>query len=171
MSETQDDAGATNDETAKVSELMRGITFAMLTTVAEDGTCRARPMAHQDVEFDGDLWFVTSRKAPKVEEITANPKVGVTLSSTRSWVSISGSAAVVEDREKLEQVWSKDMDAWFPQGPDDSVVLIKVTGKSAEYWDGPGGRVATVLSFLKVKATGDRYDANDHDKVDLQPTG
>jgi general stress protein 26 len=164
-------SSSASQETEKVAELMRGIKFALLTTVEPDGTCIARPMAHQDVEFDGDLWFVSSRNARKVDQIAANPRVGVTFSSTRSWVSVSGTAAVVEDLDKLKEVWSTDMDAWFPQGPDDSLVLIKVTGDAAEYWDGPGGRVSTALSLVKTKVTGQRYDANDHDTVDLQSAG
>ena len=60
------------------------------------------------------------------------------------------------------------MEAWFPQGPeDDSIVLIKVTGETAEYWDGPGGRVSSVLSLVKSKLTGERYSGGDNDKVDL----
>lgn len=60
------------------------------------------------------------------------------------------------------------MEGWFPQGPDDpSVVVIKVTGETAEYWDTPGGLVASVLSLVKVKTTGKRYAGNDHDTVEL----
>lgn len=169
MSDSPDNTAT--PETEKVAGLMRDIKFALLTTVEPDGTCIARPMVHQDVDFDGDLWFVSSRKARKLDHIATNPRVGVTLSSTRSWVSLSGAATVVEDQDKLEQVWSTDMDAWFPSGPDDSVVLIKVEADTAEYWDGPGGRVSTVLSLVKTKLTGERYDANDHDTVDLQPAG
>jgi len=52
--------------------------------------------------------------------------------------------------------------------PDDaSVVLIKVEGNSAEYWDSPGGRLATVFSFAKAKVTGRRIEGGENEKVDL----
>ena len=153
---------------AKVADLTSDIKFAMLTTVDADGELVSRPMQHQQVEGDGDLWFVSSRDSRKVSHVRSNPHVAVTLASTSSWVSINGSAEVVEDVQKVKDLWSAGMEAWFPQGPeDDSVVLIKVTGETAEYWDTPGGRVATVLSLAKAKVTGERYSGGENEKVDL----
>ena len=37
-------------------------------------------------------------------------------------------------------------------------MLIQVDSESAEYWDTPGGRVASVFSFVKAKATGEPYE-------------
>jgi general stress protein 26 len=60
------------------------------------------------------------------------------------------------------------VEAWFPDGPDDDgVVLLKVEADSAEYWDSPGGRVATAISFAKAKLTGERYSGGENEKVDL----
>ena len=125
-------------------------------------------MSHQDVEFGGDLWFISSRESRKVEHIRANPHVAVTLASSDTWVSLNGTGEIVDDADKADELWSAEMEAWFPQGPDDeSIVCIKVTGATAEYWDTPGGRVATVLSLAKAKLTGERYTAGDNDVVDL----
>jgi general stress protein 26 len=156
------------EQTAKVAELIRDIKFAMLTTVDDQGSFISRPMAHQDVEFDGDLWFFSSRDSRKVEHIQANPHVGVVLASADTWVSINGSAETVEDDAKSTELWGPEMEAWFPGGREDpSVVLLKVNGESAEYWDTPGGRVSSVLSFVKAKATGKRYDGGENEQVDL----
>ena len=155
-------------DVSKVAELAKGIRIAMLTTVDDDGKFISRPMAQQEVEFDGDLWFFAERDSRKVRHILGNPHVGVTLSSNDTWVSIDGSAAVVADVEKARELWNSWVEAWLPQGPEDpSVVLIKVTGDSAEYWDTPGGRVSSVLSFAKAKVTGQRYDGGENEKVDL----
>jgi len=151
-----------------VARLTRGIRIAMLTTIDGDGHFVSRPMAQQEVEFDGDLWFLAERDSRKVAHITANPKVGVTLSSHDTWVSISGSAAVVEDPAKALDLWNAWVEAWMPQGPEDpSVVLIKVTGETAQYWDTPGGRVASLISFAKAKVTGKPYDGGESETVRL----
>jgi len=42
-----------------------------------------------------------------------------------------------------------------------------VEADSAEYWDSPGGRLATVLSFAKAKITGERIEGGENEKVDL----
>lgn len=152
----------------KIAELADGITFAMLTTVDDTGAFVSRPMAQQDRDFDGDLWFLSARDSRKVAHIEANPHVNVALTSRDVWISINGSAQVVDDRAKVSELWTPQMDGWFPQGPDDpSVVAVRVDGEAAEYWDTPGGLVASALSFVKVKATGQRYTGNDNEVVDL----
>jgi hypothetical protein len=53
-------------------------------------------------------------------------------------------------------------------GPrDPSVVLIKVNSETAEYWDSPGGRVTSFISFAKAKVTGERYEGTEIEIVDL----
>jgi general stress protein 26 len=152
----------------KIAELAKGIDFAMLTTVDETGAFVSRPMAQQDTDFDGDLWFLSSRDSRKVAHITARPRVGVALTSRDVWISVDGTAEVLHDPDRAEELWSPQMEGWFPQGPrDDSVVVVKVTGQSAEYWDTPGGLVASALSLVKVKATGKRYQGNENEVVDL----
>lgn len=42
-----------------------------------------------------------------------------------------------------------------------------VVGDSAEYWDSPGGRLATVLSLVKAKVTGRPYDGGENETVSL----
>jgi Pyridoxamine 5'-phosphate oxidase like len=45
------------NEIRKIGDLIREIRICMLATVDEDGYPHSRPMAAQQVEFDGDLWF------------------------------------------------------------------------------------------------------------------
>ena len=145
------------DDVAKLAELTKDIRIAMLTTVDEHGSFTARPMAQQQVEPDGSLWFFAERDAHVVTHITANPHVGVALSSGDSWVSINGTATVVDDLAKKRELWNTVVEAWLPQGAEDpNVVLIRVQSESAEYWDTPGGRVASALAFAKTKITGER---------------
>ena len=156
------------DGLKEVQDILGKADIAILTTVSLDGQLVSRPLALQAKDFDGDLWFFSSRDSRKVQHVQANPHVAVTLASSSTWVSINGSATVVEDVQKAKDLWSVDMEAWFPQGPEDpSIVMIKVTGETAEYWDGPGGRVSSVLSLVKSKVTGKRYSGGDNEKVEL----
>jgi general stress protein 26 len=160
-----------NDETGEISrlaELAKGIKIAMLTTVDEEGHFISVPMAQQEVEFDRDLWFFAERDSRVVRNLTLNPHVGVTLSSSDTWISIDGDGEVIEDAAKARDLWNSWVEAWLPQGPDDpNLVLIKVTGHGAEYWDTPGGRAASILSFAKAKITGKRYEGAENEQVDL----
>jgi general stress protein 26 len=158
----------TDDQTRKVAELLRGERFAFLTTITMDGRLTSRPMTLQEVEFDGDLWFFAERDSNPVRHIAASPEVNVGAGSGGSWVSLTGDAVVVDDVAKKRELWNSGAEAWLPQGPDDaSVVLIKVRADSAEYWDTPGGRLATAFSFVKAKVTGSRIEAGENRKVEL----
>ena len=158
----------TTDDTRKVAELLKGERFGCLTTITMDGRLTSRPMTLQEVEFDGDLWFFAERDSNPVEHIAASPEVNVGVGSGGTWVSLTGDAIVVEDAAKKRELWNSAVEAWFPQGPDDGgVVLIKVQAQSAEYWDTPGGRLATAFSFVKAKVTGRRIEGGENEKVDL----
>lgn len=157
------------EDTKKVADLIKDANrIAMFTTRAPDGTLTSRPMALQETEFDGDLWFFATRDSRKVSHVTADPQVNVGVGSADTWVSLTGSARVVQDDAKKRELWNKGVEAWFPNGPEaDDIVLIKVDGESAEYWDTPGGKIATALSFAKAKTTGKPYDGGENEKVEL----
>ena len=159
----------TQADSTKIAGLIKDANrIAMLTTRAPDGTLTSRPMALQEVEFDGDLWFFAARDSRKVLHVTADPQVNVGVGSADTWVSLTGTARVVQDDAKKRELWNSVVEAWFPNGPDAAdVVLIQVEGESAEYWDTPGGRIATVLSFAKAKATGKPYSGGENEKVEL----
>jgi general stress protein 26 len=158
----------TTDDARTVTELLKGQRIGMLTTTDADGTLISRPMALQEVEFDGDLWFFAERASRKVAHIGGSPQVNVTVGSGSRWVSLTGSATVVDDAARKRELWNGAVEAWFPDGPDDdAVVLLKVDARSAEYWNTPGGRIATLLSFAKAKATGQPYSGGENETVDL----
>lgn len=146
-----------NENIKKLREMIKDIRFAMLTTVEEDGTLHSRPMATQEVEFDGDLWFFTNAKAPKVEEVQHDQHVNVSYSepNEQKYVSVSGKAQLVSDRQKIEELWNPLFKAWFPQGLDDpDLALLKVSVDKAEYWDSPSSKVVRLLGFAKALVTG-----------------
>ena len=155
------------DQQDKVRDLIRSSRIAMLTSVAPDGALVSKPMANQDVEFDGTVWFITERSSEKARNIAANPQVNVSYSTSSSWVSLAGRASIVDDNAKLAELWDTFTDAWMEGGPDNpNNVLIKVDTDSAEYWDSPGSKVTQVLNLVKAKVTGKRFEG-DNEKVDL----
>ena len=157
-----------DDGTRKVADLLTSSRIAMFTTRAPDGVLTSRPMAVQEVEFDGDLWFFADASSRKVAHITHDPQVNVTVGSGATWISLTGAARVVRDDARKRELWNSAVEAWFPDGPDaDHVVLLRVDGLSAEYWDTPGGRVATALSFAKAKVTGQPYSGGENETVRL----
>ena len=140
----------TSDDNTKVIELVGRARSAMLTTMTPEGDHVSRPMAVQEAEFDGTLWFFTSDDTDKVRQIQAAPHVNVSLSNDAKseWTSIAGTAEIVHDRAKAEKLWSKPLEAWFPDGVETpGLVLIEVHGDTAEYWDAPSSKVKQLLGM------------------------
>lgn len=151
------DTNSNENINKKLHDLIKDIRFAMLTTVEEDGTLRSRPMATQEFEFDGDLWFFTAAHAPKVDEVQHNQHVNVSYAEPKDqkYVSVSGTAQLVRDRAKIEELWNPLFKAWFPQGLDDpELALLKVSVEKAEYWDSPSSKVVRLVGFAKALLTG-----------------
>jgi general stress protein 26 len=144
----------TRDEAiAKLAELIKDVRIAMLTTVAEDGSLHSRPMAAQQSEFDGDLWFFTEEDALKVHEIEAEFHVNVAFAdpASQTYVSVSGRAWLAHSRAKIEELWNPTIQRWFPKGLDDPrLALLKVEVDSAEYWDASSSTVAHIAGFIKA---------------------
>lgn len=153
--------------TQKVAELMKGVKLAMLTQVDGRGHLVSRPMATQDVDFDGDVWFIAERSSQKVTDLAADDRVNVSYSGKGTWVSLSGRAEVVDDVERLREYWDTFTDSWMEGGPENPEnILIHVHAESAEYWDTPGGKVTQIANLVKAKTTGQRFEG-DNETVDL----
>ena len=161
------DATSQQDRQDKVRNLIRSTRLAMLTSIDPDGRLVSMPMATQDVEFDGDVWFISERDSHKVRNIAANPSVNVAYASHDSWVSLSGRAEVVDDQARLAELWNTFTDAWLDGGPENpNNVLIRVSAESAEYWDSPGTKVTQVANLIKAQVSGRTFDG-ENERVDL----
>jgi general stress protein 26 len=149
-----------SDERAKFIDLMKDLPIGMMTTFGPEGP-RSVPMARQQVDPSAEMWFITARSTRHVDDIGRDGKVSLTFTSRQAWVAMTGRATVVDDREKLGELWNSFAEAWLPGGPDDpEAVLLKVDVDQVEYWDTPGGTIASMISLAKTKLTGDTYDAD-----------
>jgi general stress protein 26 len=158
------------DDHKKLAELISEFRFVMLTTAAADGSLHSRPMTMQDRDFDGDLWFFTSADAPKVWEANRGHQVNVSFSDPHknTYISVSGTANLVRDRKKIEELWKPPYKLFFPKGLEDpELALLKVTVEKAEYWDSPSSFLGRTFTFAKAWATGKISALGDHGKVEL----
>ena len=161
----------TRDEAIqKLGALIKGVEFAMLTTAESDGTLRSRPMATQQVEFDGDLWFFVGASSPKAVEIGHEPRVNISYAQPdqQRYVSVSGTGELVRDRQKMKELWSPALSIWFKDGLDDpDLALLKVRVEQAEYWDSSSSKVVRLVGFVKALVTGDDSSLGENEKIAL----
>jgi general stress protein 26 len=131
----------TTTKLASVAKLLKDLDICMMTTRAAGGVLHGRPMSNNgEVEYDGDSWFFAQDGSRKVVEIDSDPQVELAFIDTPNgtWINLEGEATVVrDDPERKREMWQKDLERWFTNGPDDpEVVLIKVSARHIDAWAG-----------------------------------
>ncbi|HEY1025152.1 MAG TPA: pyridoxamine 5'-phosphate oxidase family protein [Sphingobacteriaceae bacterium] len=153
----------------KLKELVEEVRICMLCTRHRDHI-NSKPMSTSKVDPNGDIWFFTDELTEKVEQVESNPQVCLAYSdpSRNTYLSISGTAGIVHDQNKLQELWNPVLKAWFPAGLDTpNVALLKVSPDHAEYWDSSSSKMVVFFNAVKAAVTGDRYDEGDHGKINL----
>ncbi|WP_410770332.1 pyridoxamine 5'-phosphate oxidase family protein [Fontibacillus sp. BL9] len=157
---------ANQEAIEKVRDLIKGIDTAMLTTVTGEGLV-SRPMKTQEVEFDGDLWFLTKKDTNKYREILQNPTVNVAYVD-KSYVSIRGEAELVQSPDKVREFWNVAYEKLLETSSDDpNLVLIKVKADTAEYWE-TGNPVKMVMRLFSKLTGAGKNDPNLNKTVDFE---
>ena len=163
---------------AKLRAMIKDVEVAMLTTVDPDGALRSRPMATIQFESKGadaqTLWFFTGGHSGKVEALRESGRVNLAYSrpSDNRYVSVCGTAKVLHDGAKAEELWTPAMKAWFPEGLEDpELALIRVDVESAEYWDPPSRAIVQLIGFAKAILTGERWEPGGHGKIEVHARG
>lgn len=154
-------------ELDKLRDKIKDIRIAMLTTLEENGDFHTRPMATHEMDPDGTLWFFTYDNSNKVEEVNQDQRVSVAFSDPGSelYVTTKGTAQVVKDRMKINELWSDFLKTWFPNGKEDPhIALLKVTIHAGEYWDRPGGKMVKLFEMAKGALTGDADKSGRNEK-------
>jgi general stress protein 26 len=156
------------EEIAKVAELTKKARIAVLTTIDPTGALVSRPLAMQNTEFDGQLWFFTQDPSPKVDDINAHSDVNVSFESGNGWVSVAGTASISHDNAKIDELWNKFAEAWFEKGREDpTIALIRVDAQTVEYWTADEPRAVTLLKTVGAIVTGGTPDVPESKTIGL----
>jgi general stress protein 26 len=144
---------------------------AMMTTVELDGSFRSRTMWTQGDEFDGRLWFFVSEDGPLARELERNPLVGLSYAAPDKdlYLSVSGRAELVHDRDKADDLWNTYAEAWFPEGVDDPHLgLLRVDVERAQYWEDKKPKVLQFAEILVGAVTGNPPKSGEEKKLDFE---
>ncbi|CAN5170672.1 hypothetical protein BH09BAC2_BH09BAC2_14730 [soil metagenome] len=155
----------------KLIEMVKDVRICMLITNEKiDEDLSGRPMSISKIDDDGTMWFFSKKSSYKIDEIEESKKVSVAIinESSNNYLMIHGTANLVDDKAKMEALWSSIMKAWFPLGLDDpDMILIKVTPNEVNYWDGSSSKMVVLFNLLKAIVTGKEYAEGEHGKINL----
>ncbi|PNK60221.1 pyridoxamine 5'-phosphate oxidase family protein [Psychrobacter sp. FDAARGOS_221] len=135
-----------------VREIVKDIKFAMMTTITSEGHLHACPMTTSETSLGArEVWFIGDKTTEAVANISNNPQVNLSYVNQdgKDYVSINGKAELIDDQDKLDELWSPVYNAFYEHGKkDENIQLIKVVPNGAEYWRSGN----TVVTAAKMAA-------------------
>jgi general stress protein 26 len=102
--------------------------YCFLTTLNQHGEMHTRLMQPFPLEDDLSIWFGTSPRARKVQDIRSNSHAAVAYqpSLEPAYVSFIGAGRFDDDLDRRRHYWYEDWLTFFPAGPaGDDYALIK----------------------------------------------
>ncbi|MEO5722073.1 MAG: pyridoxamine 5'-phosphate oxidase family protein [Chthoniobacterales bacterium] len=146
----------------KVKELVgKAQTCFFSTAVAVEGSSGTRPMSVQQVDDDGNLWFLSATDSHKNAELARDPAVKLYFqgSAHSDFLTLNGTATVSRDQAKVKELWEPIIKTWFTEGVDDPrITVIKVTPAEGYYWDTKHSMAIAGIKMLIGAALGKTMD-------------
>jgi general stress protein 26 len=131
------------------------------TAVVSNGSTGARPMSVQEVDEQGNLWFLSADDSHKNEELNRDPSVRLYFqgSAHSDFLTLSGTASVSRDKARTKELWEPIAKTWFTEGEEDPrITVIKVTPSDGYYWDTKHGAAIAGAKMLIGAAIGKTLD-------------
>ena len=153
----------------RIWALINDIPVAMVVTHKDQGQhMRARPMAMRPARDEGAIYFLTDVDAPKADEIRRDETICLALADNKSqkYVSIAGYAEIIDDRDRVKEIWSTYDKAFWSDKNDPRIRILRVTPRSAEFWEGAGA-VASAVKLVAAIASGERMNIGENEKVEF----
>ena len=122
----------------------------------------ARPMALQEVDETGRLWFISSTESHKNTEIENDNRVSLIFQNNGSYkfLTVSGYAQIHTDKPTIEKYWTSFANAWFDGKDDPTVSIISVDPVDCNYWDTKDGKIISFIKMSFMAITGAKGDDN-----------
>lgn len=123
------------------------------TNIKSGQAFSARPMSTQQVDDQGNFWYLSSKESHKNQEIQQDPYVQLLFNTSAhsGFLTIYGRAEISFDKKKIEELWEPIVKTWFQGGKDDpDISVIKVTPEEGYYWDTKHNKL---VSFAKMAAS------------------
>jgi general stress protein 26 len=137
----------------KMKELVKHESVCHFATKLTQLPITTRPMSVQEVDDEGNFWFLSAIDSHQNQDILTDPRVQLFFSNTSNYefLTIFGTATISQDRAKIEEYWTDIAKAWFTEGKDDPrISVIKITPNNGFYWDTKDGKL---VSLIKIAAS------------------
>ncbi len=154
----------------RLAEQLEPHRVAMLTLADAQGLS-SRPMTPLEMDADGAIWMLTSRRAMDgLLDLAGGPaNLAFFDGKDNDYLSVRGHAELVDDAGRKEALWSAVARPWF-SGPDDpDLTLLRLQPQQAEFWDGPDNAATQVLAMAASMVVGRQVGLGHKETIDAPP--
>lgn len=120
-----------------------------------------RPMSVQQIDEEGNFWFLSATDSNKNEELRLNKSVQLLFQQSKysDFLTIYGKARILKNKAKIKELWNPILKAWFTEGENDPrITLIRVTPSQGYYWDTKHGKVVAMVKTAVGALLGKTFD-------------
>ena len=145
----------------QIREVVKKSASCFFCTAVSRGSGAARPMSVQEVDDDGNLWFLSAADSHTNLELAENPAVRLFFQGSEhaGFLTLTGRATVSRDKRRIEELWEPVLKTWFTEGEDDPrITVIKVEPEGGYYWDNKHGSIVAGIKMLVGAAIGKTLD-------------
>lgn len=154
----------------KFKELIDHSPICHFLTRLDQRPLPTRPMATQEVDDEGNFWFLASHDSELDSDIVKDCYVQLLYSNSKNpeFLSIFGAATLVDDMAKQRALFGPLAKTWFPKGPEDpDLCVIKVKPMDGYYWDTKHGTMITLLKRAASAVIGKRSEEGVKGKISI----
>jgi general stress protein 26 len=143
---------------------LQGQRTAMVTMRDPAGLLASRPLTPLEMDSQGALWFMVSRESMAAQFAAGDQPINVAFSDEGKslFVSVAGTARLVDDMSRKVALWSTMARPWFRGAEDPDLTLLCVQPRHAEIWDGPDSSVMRALAMATSVAAGRPIGLGEH---------
>ncbi|KAF0677207.1 pyridoxamine 5'-phosphate oxidase family protein [Profundibacterium mesophilum] len=113
----------------------------------------SQPMTHHAFPEEGVLRFITSRQTDLAEAIGSGRTARYVVISKNHdfWMTLRGEMTVSNDREKIDEIWSRVSAAWFDEGREDpEVTMLELRLTDGSAWAATGNPLVFGWEILRA---------------------
>ncbi|GAB3423029.1 pyridoxamine 5'-phosphate oxidase family protein [Niabella aquatica] len=155
----------------KLKEMIDKIDVGMLCSFTSQGDYpHAIPMSRQEVDEEGNIWFLFSSESETYHNLQNNKKVSLLYAHVGNYnfLSINGTAEISQDQARIDKYWNKMIGAWFEKGKEDPRIrVLKVIPAEAYYWDNKSNKLVTIMKVAASAITGQQLDIGREGELNL----
>lgn len=131
------------------------------TKIKKGQSFSTRPMSVQQVDDEGNFWFLSAADSHKNEELKTDTSVQLLFQESKysDFLTIYGKAKITKNKEKIKELWNPILKAWFTEGENDPrITVIKVVPRDGYYWDTKHGKLVAMVKTVAGAIVGKTFD-------------